>query len=141
MLVISSSPRAWFNVGRDVGNLSIVEVQTRYCVVRLWNPGLFLDADDMSVLVELNHAEGSGVLYGVAEHYGSTVVFGFLLYPLELASETLSIEHIVTQIQRARLTDQKVVRAGKCFGKPARLGLFGVLKPHAQLGAVPPKAP
>lgn len=69
------------------------------------------------ILIELNHAEGSGILYGVAEHYGPAMVFHFLLCPREYASKVLSMEHIVTQYQRARLTGQKVMPDGKCFGK------------------------
>ena len=66
--VISISPRAdGFRIGRDLGDLLVVEVEAGNGIVRFRLLWLFFDAEGFAVFVELDHAVALRILDRIGE--------------------------------------------------------------------------
>ncbi len=125
--------RRRLDVGRDVADLAVVEVQARDRVVALGHLGLFLDAEGAEVTVEFDHAIALGVVHMIGKHAGA---LGARIGIAQLLGQVMAVEDVVAQHQRARAVVDEVLADDEGLGQAVRTGLDRVLDVHAPLAAV-----
>ena len=119
-------------------DVRIVEVEARHSKVRLWFGGLFLEADGLTFLVELDDA----VALGVAD------VVGKDRRAVRLCSRTLhhhgevgAVEDVVAQDKRTALAREEFLANEERLREAFRLRLHGVRDGDAPLRAVAEQPP
>ena len=90
----SGGGREVFRVFHD---LVVVEIQSRHAVIGLRLLRLFLDGDDLAVLVEFHDAEALRIVDIVAEHRGALAVCRVLDRRLQALFETVTGKNIVAE--------------------------------------------
>ena len=121
------------------GDVARVEVQAGDGVGALGLGGLLLDGDGPALAIELHDTEALGVVDVITEHGGAAhggVLDGFL----EVARESITVEDVVAQHERARLAGDEVLADGERLGQAVGAGLLGVGQVHAVARAVPEQA-
>jgi len=101
--------------------------------------GLLLDANHTALGIELHYAKRAGVLYGITEHDGPSLVLDPPLGSQDDLGEGLSVEHVVAENQRAGLARQEVAADGEGLGKTTRLFLHCVFQAHSKVRPVAKK--
>jgi len=120
----------------NVNHVIIIEIEPRDGIVRLRLAGFFLDADRPALPVKGHDAVALRVLHPVAENESPR---GHPARLLEGARESLAIEDVVSQNQADIILPDKRCADDEGLGKAAGVGLFGIGKRQAQLGAVAEK--
>ncbi len=106
----------------------VVEVQAGHRVVAARLLGLFLDAQHASLLVQLGHAIGLGILHVVAKHGCPHFAAGHVL---EQAAQARAVEDVVAQHQGTGLAGDEAAADEKRLRQPVGAGLHGVLDVQA----------
>ena len=122
-----------FDVGCNVADLLVVEIQTRDGVVAFGLGGLFFDAQGALVGVKVDHAIALGVVNVVGKHAGTA---GALVGAGQQFDEVVAVENVVAQHQGARVVAHKLFANDEGLRQPVRAGLHRVLNVHAPLAAV-----
>lgn len=107
------------------GHVARVEVQAGDGVGALGLGGLLLDGDGPPPRIELHDAEALGVVHVVAEDRGPPRL-GVLDGARQVAGQAVSVEDVVTQHERARLTVNELLADGEGLRQAVRRGLLGV---------------
>lgn len=121
------------------GDVARVEVQAGDGVGALGLGGLLLDGDGPPLRIELHDAEALGVVHVVAEDRGAArlrVLDGLL----QMAAETVAVEDVVAEHERARLAGDELLADGEGLRQAVGAGLLGVGEVHAVARAVPEQA-
>ena len=123
------------DLGGFLGDVARVEVETGDGVGALGAHGLLLDRDRPTLLVELDDAEALGVVHVVAEDRGPSRLC--ILHGLpEVTGETVAVEDVVAEDERAGLAGDEPLADGKGLRETVRRGLLGVGEVHAVAGPV-----
>ncbi len=122
-------------VGGDVDDLVVVEVQAGHRVITLRLCGLFFDREGLALRVKLDYAIALGVAHGVGKH-DATLGVG---RGLQDAGHLGSVKNVVAQNQRHRVVANEVAAEHECLRQAVGLVLHGVLKAAAKLRSVAQK--
>mmetsp|Transcript_13933 Transcript_13933/g.26024 ORF Transcript_13933/g.26024 Transcript_13933/m.26024 type:complete len:214 (+) Transcript_13933:860-1501(+) len=114
---------AGLDIGRDVADLLVIEIQAGDRVVALRRLGLFFDGQGALVGIELDHAIALGVGHVIGEHAGARVACGGIG---QQAREVVSVEDVVTQDQGAGRASDKLAAEDEGLGQAVRAGLHAV---------------
>ena len=120
---------------RILSHALIIEVQARHRVVALRVCGLLLNGDHIVVLIKLHHAKALGIVNSVAKH-SRACLGGIFHCPAQVSAESIAVEDIVTEHERAGTARNEVlpIVEGPC--KSVRLWLNHVLQRDAKLASV-----
>lgn len=121
------------------GDVARVEVQAGDGVGALGLGGLLLDGDGPPLAVELHDAEALGVVHVVAEDRGAARL-GVLDGARQVAGQAVSVEDVVAQHERARLTVNELLADGEGLRQAVGAWLLGIGEVHAVARAVPKQA-
>ena len=121
------------------GHVARVEVQAGDGVGALGLGGLLLDGDGPPLAVELHDAEALGVVHVVAEDRGPPRL-GVLDGARQVAGQAVSVEDVVAQHERARLTVNELLADGEGLRQAVGARLLGIGEVHAVARAVPEQA-
>lgn len=121
------------------GDVARVEVQAGDGVGALGLGGLLLDGDGPPLAVELHDAEALGVVHVVAEDRGAARL-GVLDGARQVAGQAVSVEDVVAQHERARLTVNELLADGEGLRQAVGARLLGIGEVHAVARAVPEQA-
>ena len=121
------------------GHVARVEVQAGDGVGALGLGGLLLDGHGPPPRVELHDAEALGVVHVVAEDRGPPRL-GVLDGARQVAGQAVSVEDVVAQHERARLTVNELLADGEGLRQAVGARLLGIGEVHAVARAVPEQA-
>lgn len=121
------------------GHVARVEVQAGDGVGALGLGGLLLDGHGPPPRIELHDAEALGVVHVVAEDRGPPRL-GVLDGARQVAGQAVSVEDVVAQHERARLTVNELLADGEGLRQAVGARLLGIGEVHAVARAVPEQA-
>ena len=127
--------RRGLEVGGDVDDLVVVEVQSGDRVVALGLCGFFFDRKGFALRVKLDHAVALGVAHGVGKHDAALRVGR----GLEDAGHLGSVKDVVAQNQRHRVVANEVAAEHEGLRQTVGLVLHRVLEAAAELRTVAQK--
>ena len=116
-----------------------VEVQAGDGVGALGFGGLLLDGDGPAPRIELHDAEALGIVHVIAEDRGPPRL-GVLDGARQVAGQAVSVEDVVAQHERARLTVNELLADGEGLRQAVGARLLGIGEVHAVARAVPEQA-
>ena len=122
-------------VGGNVNDLVVVEVEAGHRVVALGLRGLFFDRKGLALRVKLDHTVALGVAHGVGKH-DTTLGVG---RGLQDAGHLGTVKNIVAQNERHRVVADEVASEHECLRQAVGLVLHGVLEAAAKLRTVAQK--
>lgn len=121
------------------GHVARVEVQAGDGVGALGLGGLLLDGDGPPPRIELHDAEALGIVHVIAEDRGPPRL-GVLDGARQVAGQAVSVEDVVAQHERARLTVNELLADGEGLRQAVGARLLGIGEVHAVARAVPEQA-
>ena len=123
------------DLGSTEGHVARVEVEAGDGVARLGLGGLLLDGDGPPLRIELHDAEALGVVHVVAEDRGPARLC-VLDGARQVARQTVAVEDVVAEHERAGLTIDELLANGEGLGQAVRRGLLRVGEADAEARAV-----
>ena len=121
---------------RVLDHVLVVEIQAGHRVMRLRMGRLLLDRHGLPILIELDHAIPLRIVDIIAEHARTPTGLGLRDRATQSRAQTIAVEDVVTQHQRARLARNEFLAQQERLREPVRGRLNLVGKAHAIMRSV-----
>ena len=127
---------AGLDVFGDFHHIVGIEIQAGHGIVALGMLGFLFQTGRFALVVKGDHSEAVGVLHGISPQRAHVFLLGSLDGVEQHLAETLAVKDVVAQNEAHTVLANKFLTDNECLCQSFGSGLFGILKPHADVPAV-----
>lgn len=120
----------------NIAHLTIVKVQSWYCIITFRSLRFLFNSNDMMLLVELNNSKRSCVGNGIPKYHSTALSLNLTSCLKKMLGKRLPMKHVIAKNERTRLSIDELPTDGKSLGKSGGFFLNSIFNTHTKSQAI-----